>query len=166
MGVSGSGKTTVGTRLAAELGWIFYEGDDFHPPENVSKMARGMPLTDADRSPWLERLGDLIDQCLERNQSAVIACSALKERYREQLRRKNETVLFVYLNGAYEVVFRRMMSRSNHYMKPAMLRSQYDDLEPPTGDEAIIISIENDVEAILEEIKGALQARVPGIGRG
>ena len=157
MGVSGSGKTTVGTRLAAELGWTFYEGDDFHPPANVAKMATSMALTDEDRQPWLARLSNLIDSCLQQGRSAVITCSALKESYREQLRRENQRVQFVYLKGEYDTIFHRMASRRDHYMKPGMLRSQYDALEPPTGDEAIIIGVENDVKTIVEKIREAVR---------
>ncbi|PYS80122.1 MAG: gluconate kinase, partial [Acidobacteria bacterium] len=128
MGVSGSGKTTIGRRLADELGWKFYDGDDFHPRANVEKMAHGVPLDDEDRAPWLESLRDLIRSCLVRGESAVLACSALKRSYRQYLL-IDENVMLVYLKGDYELIEERLEGRSEHFMKPKMLDSQFDALE-------------------------------------
>lgn len=108
MGVSGSGKTTLGKRLAARLGWPFYDGDDYHPPENVAKMAAGIPLTDEDRVSWLETLAELISQSLARGENGVLACSALKGKYREILRGGSENVEFVFLRGSYDLVLERL----------------------------------------------------------
>ena len=151
MGVSGSGKTTVGQALAARLGCPFYDGDDFHPPANVAKMASGTPLNDADRAPWLARLAELLKNHEERGETAVLACSALKQKYRNQLR-VSPQVQFVYLAGSFDLIWQRMSQRTNHYMKADMLRSQFAALEPPTADEAILIPIEQDVAVIVDQV--------------
>ncbi len=130
MGVAGSGKTTIGRRLARELGWEFYDADDFHPEANVEKMSRGVPLDDADRTPWLEALRDLVRACLERGEDAVLACSALKESYREYLL-IDERVRLVYLRASYELTRERLRKRRGHFMKPGMLDSQFAALEEP-----------------------------------
>lgn len=156
MGVSGCGKTTVGQALARRLACPFYDGDDFHPPENVAKMARGVPLDDADRAPWLSRLNALLHERLERGEGVVLACSALKRRYREQLRAGNEGVLFVYLQGDFALIWERMQARPHHYMKAAMLQSQFDTLEPPGLDEAISISITIPLNDMVENILSAI----------
>lgn len=150
MGVSGSGKTTVGTALAQKLNIPFYDGDNFHPPENVAKMAQGLPLNDDDRHPWLLRLQGLIAEHLAKGESAVIACSALKRRYRDILREGGDRIHFVYLHGEFDLIWKRMTAREGHYMKPNMLQSQFDALEPPSEAEAMTISIENNLEHILE----------------
>lgn len=152
MGVSGSGKTTVGLALAQNLGLPFYDGDDFHPAENVAKMASGLPLTDEDRTPWLARLHDLIAEHLRRGEGAVIACSALKRQYREHLRAGFDAVQFVYLHGSFSLILGRMEARSGHFMKADMLRSQYDALEAPTADEALTFDIEEPPDVIVERI--------------
>ncbi len=152
MGVSGCGKSTVGVALAEKLGCTYYDGDDYHPPENVAKMARGIPLNDADRYPWLAKLHELIGKHLERGETAVVACSALKKKYRMQLREGNEGLQFVYLKGSFELVWLRMTARQGHYMKAEMLRSQFETMEEPDSDEALVIDIENDVESIVEVI--------------
>ncbi len=156
MGVSGCGKTTVGQAVAARLGYAFYDGDDFHPPQNVTKMANGIPLDDTDRAPWLARLHDLLQEHIARGEGIVLACSALKRRYREQLRAGNEGVQFVYLRGEFEVIWARMRTRPQHYMKASMLQSQFDALEPPTHDEAIPINITATPELILDTLLAAL----------
>ncbi len=156
MGVSGSGKTTVGQHLARELGWHFYEGDQFHPPQNVAKMSAGIPLSDEDRRPWLDQLAQLIDDCLAQNQPAIIACSALKHIYRQQLRGSDSRVRFVYLQGTYDTILRRMQERGDHFMRPEMLRSQFETLEPPNGEDALYVSIEQDVTAIVRTIRDVL----------
>jgi len=131
IGVSGSGKTTVGKSLASSLGWEFYDADDFHPPANIAKMAEGFPLDDKDRSPWLDSLHELISSCLEADRPGVLACSALKERYRQNIMEGNENVQLIYLKGSYELIQSRMSTRTGHYMKPSMLQSQFDALEEP-----------------------------------
>jgi len=149
-GVSGSGKSTVGRALADVLGWRFFDGDEFHPPSNVAKMASGTPLSDADRIPWLDRLHDLIAQSLARGKPAVLACSALKQAYRDRLLAGNEGVSLVYLRGDYELIWRRMRDRQDHYMGAEMLRGQFDELEEPA--EALTINIEYDVDQIVATI--------------
>jgi gluconokinase len=151
MGVSGSGKTTVGRSLAMRLNCPFYDGDDFHPPQNVAKMSSGMPLNDADRAPWLARLAALIETHLEEGETAVLACSALKKRYRDQLR-VSDQVRFIYLAGSFDLIWQRMESRPDHYMKADMLHSQFDALEPPGANEADIIPIDQDVDAMVAQI--------------
>ena len=130
MGVAGSGKTTIGRHLAEELGWTFYDADDFHPPSNVDKMSRGIPLDDTDRLPWLETLRDLVQDCLERGQSAVLACSALRASYREYLL-IDDRVKLVYLKGDHALIEERLKRRHGHFMKPEMLASQFAALEEP-----------------------------------
>jgi gluconokinase len=150
MGVSGSGKTTVGKALASELGWDFYDADDFHPPENISKMEDGIPLSDSDRAPWLAALHRLIESCLTRNRPGVLACSALKESYRQGLMEGNDEVQLVYLRGSYELIWSRMSARKDHYMKPEMLKSQFDALEEPA--DALTVDISPSVDEIVQEI--------------
>ncbi len=151
MGVSGCGKTTIGEALAAHLNCRFFDADDFHPPENIAKMERGTPLDDLDRAPWLARLAALIQEYLDNGETAVLACSALKRRYRDELR-VNQQVQFIYLEGNFELVWQRMQARQNHYMKAEMLHSQYDALEPPAEDEAIAVPIDQTVDDILAYI--------------
>ncbi|HET9909979.1 MAG TPA: gluconokinase [Anaerolineales bacterium] len=150
MGVSGSGKTTVGKALASELGWEFYDADDFHPPENISKMESGIPLTDADRAPWLTALRNLIESCLKQNRPGVLACSALKERYRQKLMNDNDDIQLVYLKGSYELIWSRMSARTDHFMKPEMLKSQFESLEEPVN--ALTVDISQSAEEILQDI--------------
>ena len=150
MGVSGCGKTSVGKSLTAHLGWNFYDGDDFHPPENVAKMANGIPLTDLDRAPWLASLNHLISSSLKANKPGVLACSALKQRYRQQLMDGNDGVQLVYLKGSYDLIWSRMQTRTNHYMKPHMLKSQFDALEEPKN--ALTIDISMSPDDIVQEI--------------
>ena len=152
MGVSGCGKSTVGLALAQRLGAMFYDGDDFHPPQNVAKMAGGSPLNDDDRYPWLARLHDLLAEHLAQGETAVLACSALKKKYRDQLRQGNEGVRLVYLQGSLNLIWERMAARQTHYMKPAMLQSQFDALEPPSAQNTMIISVEHSVEDIVGRI--------------
>ena len=152
MGVSGSGKTTVGQVLAQTLNWPFYDADDFHTPENVAKMARDTPLNDDDRHPWLLRLRDLISEHLVQDTNAVLACSALKRRYRDLLREGNTGVTFVFLQGDFDIIWQRMAARDDHYMKASMLQSQFDTLEPPSSEEALIFSIERDLDDLVQSI--------------
>ena len=155
MGVSGSGKTTIGEALAAQLGCRFYDGDDYHPPENIAKMASGIPLDDTDRASWLAALAAIIRDGLELGENGVMACSALKEKYRRVLRVDPAQVRFVYLKGGYELILSRMQTRDAHYMKPEMLRSQFEALEEPLDALTINVSQSPDqiVQNILEELK-------------
>ena len=155
MGVSGCGKTSVGKALAARLGWHFYDADDFHPPANIAKMARGLPLNDDDRRPWLAALHDLIATCLKEQRPAVLACSALKESYRQTLLAGIAGVQIVYLKGSYALIHARMARRPGHFMKPGMLRSQFDALEEPT--DALTVDCALPVEQIVEKIAGSVQ---------
>ncbi len=153
MGVSGSGKTTVGRLLAEELGWKYFEGDDYHSAASVEKMRRGLPLDDSDRWPWLEALRGLIRECLERGESAVLACSALKENYRRLLL-IDERVVLVYLRGDYELIQRRLGGRRGHYMNPGLLASQFETLEEP--ETAIHVNVCASPAEIVKEIRGRL----------
>lgn len=136
MGVSGTGKTTVGAPMAKQLGWDFAEGDSFHPPENVAKMSSGTPLTDADRWPWLAQLAQWIDQHLEAGASGIVTCSALKRSYRTVLRKGHESeVFFLHLAGTREQLTERLQQRRGHFMPPGLLSSQLADLEPLGPDE-------------------------------
>lgn len=150
MGVSGCGKSSVGKALAQSLGWDFYDADDFHPPENVSKMANGIPLDDSDRAPWLASLHDLISSSLTQNHPGVLACSALKQHYRQQLMEGNDGVQLVYLKGSYDLIWSRMEMRTEHYMKPHMLKSQFETLEEPVN--ALTVDIALTVDEIVKEI--------------
>lgn len=139
IGVSGSGKTTVGALLAGRLGWDFADGDDLHPPANVEKMASGQPLDDDDRRPWLANVADWIRSHVRSGRPGVITCSALKRAYRERLRA--DGVVFVHLAGSRDVIRRRLVARHGHYMPATLLDSQFDTLEPPT-DEPDVLSID------------------------
>ncbi|WP_293243498.1 gluconokinase [Microcoleus sp. PH2017_25_DOB_D_A] len=125
MGVSGSGKTTVGKLLAESLNWDFSDADDFHPPGNIEKMSRGIPLEDADRLPWLLHLQGTIDRWLLENKNVVLACSGLKASYREMLFRDKQRMKIVYLKGDFELFAARLKTRENHYMKADLLSSNY-----------------------------------------
>ena len=133
MGVSGSGKSTVAGLVAGRLAWDLEEGDDLHPAVNVAKMAAGQPLTDADRWPWLSRVAGWIHSELDAGRSGIITCSALKRSYRDRLR--SPGVTFVYLHGTRDTIAQRLATRHGHYMPPALLDSQFADLEPPEPDE-------------------------------
>lgn len=151
IGVSGCGKSTVGQALAARLGCPFYDGDDFHPLENVVKMAGGTPLTDSDRVPWLGRLAELIAGTVAGEQTAVLACSALKKAYRDRLR-VSDNVQFVYLHGEFDLIWQRMQLRQGHYMKASMLQSQFAALEPPTPQQAWWVTIDAPIGQIVDAI--------------
>ena len=156
MGPAGSGKTTVGELLAARLSWQFADGDDFHPPANIEKMSRGIPLNDEDRLPWLKSIRDAVQQWEALGRNAVIACSALKRSYRDLLGiGPNATnVKLVYLKGSYDLLLERLHSRKGHYMKEQMLASQLGDLEEPT--DALTIDISNSPQQIVSEIRKQL----------
>jgi gluconokinase len=156
MGVSGSGKTTVGTLLAEQLGWEFFDGDDFHPEENVAKMRAGEPLTDADRAPWLARLRTLVDRLLDAGRPAVLACSALRDAYRRQLRAGHEgQVQVVYLRGSAALLRSRLAARHGHFMKAALLESQLATLEEPR--DALVVDVDAPPETIVERIRSGLR---------
>jgi gluconokinase len=157
MGVSGSGKTSVGELLSQKLGWPFFDGDDFHPKENVAKMAAGIPLDDQDRIPWLVNLRDLIADHLAEGKSILLACSALKQTYRDLLLEGNPNTVFVHLKGEFGLIMSRMQARAGHYMKPEMLRSQFETLETPT--EALTVDIGQNLDRITEEIITKLHLR-------
>jgi len=138
MGVSGSGKTTVGVLLAKQLGWQFAEGDRLHPPANVEKMRQGIPLTDSDRAPWLDRIGEELKSWAAEGRSGVMTCSALKRAYRDRIRSARPDVRFVYLKGSEAMIAGRVGARHHEYMPASLLRSQFDALEEPTPDEPVV----------------------------
>jgi gluconokinase len=159
MGVSGSGKTTVGALLAGRLHWPYAEADDFHPPANVAKMAAGHPLTDDDRWPWLHAIGAWIDERIARGEPGVVTCSALKRKYRDVLRRPEVTE--VYLKGDHDLIAQRLAARHGHFFKPALLDSQFADLEEPTPDEhAVTVPIGGTPSEIVDDIVAATGAGV------
>ena len=153
MGVSGSGKNTIGEPLAQRLGWKFIDGDDYHPPENVKKMAAGIPLQDEDRWPWLDRLNAV----LKKERQAVVACSALKEAYRKRLLAGIPDFAIVHLRGSFELIRSRVEARKHRYMPASLLKSQFDTLEPPR--DAIEVDVAFDVEASLSRILAVLRDR-------
>ena len=155
MGVAGSGKTTIGTMLAEALGCPFLEGDALHPAANVEKMSRGIPLTDADRAPWLAAIREHILAALEKTQCLVVACSALKQLYRDFLSRGTH-ITWVYLKGTPELIASRMEHRRQHYMKTGMLPSQFADLEEP-GD-ALVVDISLPPAVILQQLLPQLRS--------
>lgn len=154
MGVSGCGKTTIGQQLAERLGWPFFDGDRFHPPANIDKMSRSIPLTDDDRADWLAAIADRMRELIAAHRSGVFACSALKQKYRDQLRIDPRAVHFVYLKGSYDLIWARMQQRANHYMKPDMLASQFEALEEPA--DALTIEIDRQPDHIVDEIISAV----------
>jgi gluconokinase len=149
MGVSGSGKSTVGKALANRLGWTFADADDYHPPANREKMSRGEPLTDEDRQPWLEKLHDLLTEHALEQKTLVLACSALKEKYRDILVGDLEGVALVFLRGDAQLIAERMRQRE-HFMPVSLLETQLATLEPPTN--AIIVDIAQPLETMLEQV--------------
>jgi gluconokinase len=164
MGVSGAGKTTVGQMLAAELGWDFADGDDYHSPANVEKMRNGVPLTDADRAPWLESLRNAITEWIAAEKNAVLACSALKHAYRDYLHVSSE-VQFVYLKVSPQLLHQRLRERSGHFMTEKMLDSQLAALEEPKNAEAkknvFTINADGLSEQVITEIHKSLTRFLP-----
>ncbi|MHB8268558.1 gluconokinase [Bradyrhizobium sp.] len=159
MGVSGSGKTTVASKLAERLRWTFEDGDKFHPKNNVEKMSAGHPLTDEDRWPWLNAIADEIERVCRARGHVVMACSALKRAYRDVLLRGRDDVRIVFLNGTQQLIADRLALRKDHFMPPGLLDSQFRTLEPPALDEnAIDVSIDAPVDTIVDDIVGKLQA--------
>jgi gluconokinase len=152
MGVSGSGKSTVGKLLAHELGWTFIEGDDYHPAANVEKMRRGIPLDDQDRRPWLDAIRHRLDEAHNRGENIVLACSALKHAYQHYLAHfPPGSLRYVYLSGSEELIRERLAKRTGHFMNPVLLHSQFETLEPPGG--ALVVDVTPSPEAIVAAIR-------------
>jgi gluconokinase len=153
MGVSGAGKSTIASRLAMRLNRALVEGDALHPPQNVEKMKRGIPLDDADRQPWLEAIAAQIDVARKQRKQIVVTCSALKRAYRATLSAGNGDVGFVYLKGTKDLIVRRLARRAGHFMPPALLDSQFAALQEPGTDEpSIAVGIEPAPDAIVDSI--------------
>ncbi|MHC5859849.1 gluconokinase [Nostoc sp.] len=163
MGVSGSGKTTIGKLLADSLEWEFSDADTFHSPENIEKMRCGIPLSEADRMPWLQDLQTAIKHWLQENKNVVLACSALKDSYRQFLvldsdrtaNTKGDRIKLVYLKGSYELIQMRLQERSNHYMSEKLLNSQFYTLEEPL--DALCIDVAQPPQIIVQNIRAALE---------
>lgn len=155
MGVSGSGKTRIGVMLARALGWEFHDGDELHSAANRNKMHRGIPLTDSDRLPWLRRIRRLIDKCLAREISAVIACSALKRSYRDIIIGDSNRVRSVYLKGSRKLIAGRLSRRTGHFMSPDLLASQFDTLEEPR--DGITVDVSGTPAEIVRKIRKRLR---------
>lgn len=154
MGVSGSGKTTVGQLLATALQWPFFDADNFHPPANIQKMQRGIPLDDNDRGPWLEALRRAIAQWLHSGINVVLACSALKTAYRQQLCLEPQQIQWVYLKGRFEQIANRLEERQDHFMSRDLLKSQFEALEPP--EQAVTVDIGAESTVLVREIRTKL----------
>lgn len=156
MGVAGSGKTTIGQKLSAKTGYTFYDADHFHPPQNIDKMQAGQPLTDEDRWPWLDNIHAFVSKQLQTS-NVIVACSALKEVYRQRLSKGIENQCrWVYLNGSYDIILQRMQSRTAHYMPATLLQSQFDALEVPEN------IIEADIAMAPEKIVDEIIAKICG----
>ncbi|RJF75103.1 gluconokinase [Rhodopseudomonas palustris] len=157
MGVSGSGKTSVGKALAERLGWSYEDADDFHPPANVAKMSAGHPLNDDDRWPWLRAIAAEIDKVADGGGRVVFGCSALKRSYRDVLVHGRADTRIVYLDGSRETIAARIAARHHHFMPPGLLDSQFATLEPPGADEQpIVVGIDNTIEQIVDGIVAQL----------
>ncbi|XP_003940047.1 putative gluconokinase isoform X1 [Saimiri boliviensis] len=178
MGVSGSGKSTVGALLASELGWKFYDADDYHSEENRKKMGKGIPLNDQDRIPWLCNLHDILLRDVALGQHVVLACSALKKMYRDILTQGKDgaapkckelgreakgakiQLLVVHLSGSFEVISERLLKRKGHFMPPELLQSQFETLEPPAAPEKFIqVSVNKNVSEIIATITETLKMK-------
>jgi len=150
MGVSSSGKTTLGKALAQKLGWEFFDADNFHSPENIAKMTAGIPLGDSDRVPWLAALHHQLLSTLSADRHPVLACSALKETYRAKLLEGMDGITVIYLKGSYDLLLSRMSTREDHYMKPGMLQSQFNVLEEPK--DAIVLDVKMPLKDMIDTI--------------
>jgi gluconokinase len=155
MGVSGCGKSTVGQALARRLGWRFADGDDFHPPANVEKMRAGIPLDDNDRAPWLARLNETMREAVARDEPLVLACSALRQRYRERLAEGLPQMRIVHLAGSIELIGERLAARNHSYMPPSLLTSQFATLEPPA--DALTLDVGRPVDELVDAIVASLR---------
>ena len=161
MGVSGSGKSTIGRALAERLHWRFAEGDEFHSAANVAKMRAGIALTDEDRAPWLDAIAAWIRSTRASGERCVIACSALKRAYRERIAGERDDVRFVHLAGDHDTIASRLAQRTGHYMPLSLLKSQFDALEPPAPDDAVVVSVDSPPEAVVAKVLRQLSL-VPG----
>lgn len=157
MGVSGSGKSTIGRQLALALDGVFLDGDDYHPAANIEKMSSGIPLTDSDRMPWLDILHAQLEQYRHQKIACVLACSALKQSYRDLLSGGGNDVTFLYLKGSFDEISMRICARNGHFMPPALLQSQFDDLEEPN--DSITIHISHSPASIIRQTIDMLYAR-------
>ncbi len=158
MGVSGAGKTTVGKALAERLDWLFADADDFHPEANVQKMAGGQPLNDQDRAPWLAKLREVMDEHMAQQKPLVLTCSALKRAYRKTLGSDRPEVLLVHLDGTFDLLLQRMQGRKDHFMPASQLKNQLATLEVPTEKEALIVSIDQPLDEMIDAIVPHLNA--------
>ena len=157
MGVSGCGKTTVGTKLAGQLGWIFQEGDALHSQKNIEKMSCGTPLSDIDRKPWLHSISQWIDSHCRSDTNGVISCSALKKSYRLKINTNKDNIHLVYLRGTKELLLKRLTQRTDHFMPPDLLTSQLHILEEPGADEnALVLTIDRLPGDIVSSIRDSL----------
>jgi carbohydrate kinase (thermoresistant glucokinase family) len=158
MGVSGSGKSTIGEALSRRLGWRYEDGDSFHPAANVAKMSAGQPLTDEDRWPWLKAIAAEIERCRQGQEHIIIACSALRKAYRDILVHGQDDTRIVYLDGSQNLIADRLQRRKGHFMPPGLLDSQFATLEPPGPDERpVVVCIDAPVETIVDQILQQLQ---------
>lgn len=157
MGICGCGKTTIGERLAKKTGRKFIDADDLHPRNNIEKMASGQPLDDEDRQPWLENIRDLLYSLESKNERTVIACSALKKNYRDQLRKGHENLTFLFLDGGRKLILKRMRKRKEHFMKVNMIESQLKILERPDHEQqTLVVSICGSIDEVVERSTQAL----------
>jgi gluconokinase len=155
MGPTGSGKTTIGSLLAARLGWAFVDADEFHSAANKDKMHRGIPLTDSDRLPWLQSIHDQIERWLAEKRSVVLACSALKQSYRNLLWSGSSDIRLIYLKGSYDLIYQRLLARKGHFANEHILAGQFADLEEPA--DAITVDIGPLPEEIVDELCARLK---------
>jgi gluconokinase len=157
MGVSGSGKTTVGQQLADDLGWKYFDGDDFHSLKNIAKMSVGIPLNDNDRSIWLSQISRYIGKLIKKNENAVFSCSALKQQYRHQLQKDSLDIKFVYLKGSKALIEKRLESRKGHFMSADLITSQFEALEEPEN--VLIVDIKQSpkkISALIQKYFGII----------
>lgn len=164
MGVSSTGKSSIGQALATKIGAKFIDGDDLHPKANILKMSSGQALNDDDRAPWLERIRDAAFSIEQKNETAVIVCSALKRKYRDQIREGNSNITFLHLHGEFELVKERMQDRKGHFMPVSLLQNQFDTLEMAMTDEPnmVQIDIDGNFDTVLERcVNTALNAQNP-----
>lgn len=156
MGVTGAGKSTIGRALASSLGWEFHDGDDLHSDESIRKMRGGQPLTDLDRAPWILAVRQVVQAMLSSGVNGVVACSALKESYRDQIVGDRASVKLVYLKGSQRLIEERLAGRIGHFINPELLQSQFDTLEEPEDRDAMVVDISAAPEAIVDAIRARL----------